>query len=798
MGDIKILLRGIWNNKTISILILAGLSLAFCVAIPLVCTISYHNSFDRFHPDSDRLFNVYIDEIYHGTKDTYGELPLAFGEYIQELFPEVESMVRTKDASDVLVSKDKNLMWKEDVLWVDPSFKNIFYLNLLAGDFKTFLSTSNETYISESLSKKIFENSNSVGKNIKIDGKDYTVAGIFKDYPQNTHLKFSILISLANRVPMDSKYKWDSYEFLTYIKLKKGGDWKSLESKLHVLISDYWIPWLNTNHNLDYVFNNENSIKLKLLPVSDIHLRGKFISSFEKETNTSTIYINLAIVLVLLLIAYFNLIGFTFSKGKRHQLQIAIKRCLGASKTKLISAFVIENLLYTIISLIISLFIIFEIWSNKPPILAYLNTIPLSKFILPVAILAIFCFVIAIISGFITGTFFNRISLKANSGKSLYYSRFWINRIMIISQMTSSIILLICIIGIYRQLYYISTFKTGIETEDIVIINNGNKIHEHYSVFKNELKKLSLVKEVSGSNSYPFNWMSTDSYTHSNSQDQTPYPFQYFSVDTSFKKVFNIKLKEGRWFSDKYFDDKKAIILNEAAVKVMGLTNPIGEEFHETLYPSEKFQLIGVVDNFNFRSLHHTLEPLLITLLKDSDYYRFIEIKSTTSDRPKLIAEIKPIWDNLTGNEYLDYTFLDDKISYLYEKEMNVKQSISMFCLIAILISCFGLLGIVFNNTIEKTKEIGIRKINGAKISEVMFLLNKDFVNWVVIAFIIACPVAWFAMHKWLQNFAYKAEISWWIFILSGFLVLCIALLTVSWQSWQAAKRNPVDALRYE
>jgi putative ABC transport system permease protein len=798
MGDFKILLRGIRNNKTISILILTGLSLAFCVAIPLVCTITYHNSFDRFHPNRERIYNVYIDEIYHGTKDTYGELPLAFGKYIQESFPEVERMVRTKDASEVLISKDKTQTWKEDVLWVDPSFKDVFYLELLDGDKDSFLKSPNEAYISESLSKKIFENSNSVGKNIKINEKDYTISGIFKDYPQNSHLKFSILIPLVSRIPNESKYEWDSYEFLTYIKLKKGGDWKNLENKLQVFLSDYWIPWLKTNHNLVYEFNNENSIKLKLLPVSDIHLHGKFISSFEKESNTSTIYINLVIVLVLLLIAYFNLIGFTFSKGKRHQLQMTIKRCLGASKTKLISAFIIENLLYTIISLIVSLFIIFEIWSNKPPILAYLNTISLSKFILPVAILAIFAFVIALISGFITGTFFDRISLKTNSSKSLSYSRFWINRIMIISQMTSSIILLICIIGIYKQLKYISAYKIGIKTEKIVIINNGNKIHEHYNAFKNELKRSSLVKEVSCSNSYPFNWMSTDSYTRSNSQDQTPYPFQYFSVDTGFKKVFNFKLKEGRWFSDKYLDDKKAIILNEAAVKVMGLTNPIGEEFHETLSPSQKYHLIGVVNNFNFRSLHHSVEPLLITLLKDSDYWRFIEIKSTTADRSKLLAELKPIWDKLTGNEYLDYSFLDDKIAYLYEKEMNVKQSISMFCLIAILISCFGLLGIVFNTTIEKTKEIGIRKINGAKISEVMFLLNKDFVNWVVIAFIIACPVAWFAMHKWLQNFAFKTEISWWIFVLSGFLALCIALLTVSWQSWRAAKRNPVEALRYE
>jgi len=798
MGDFKILLRGIRNNKTTSILILAGLSLAFCVGIPLVCTITYHNSFDRFHPNPERIYNVYVDEIYHGTKDTYGELPLAFGKYIRESFPEVESMVRTKDASEVLIAKDKTQAWKEDVLWVDPSFKDVFYIELLDGDRDSFLKAPNETYISESLSKKIFENSNSVGKNIKVDGKDYTVSGIFKDYPLNSHLKFSVLLPLASRIPNESKYEWDSYEFLTYIKLKKGVSCKNLEQKLQVFLSDYWIPWLKTNHNLVYEFNNENSIKLKLLPVSEIHLHGKFISSFENGSNTSSIYINLVIALVMLLIAYFNLIGFTFSKGKRHQLQITIKRCLGASKTKLISAFILENLLYTFISLSISLLIIFEIWNNKPPILAYLNTIPWSQFILPVDILSIFASVIAIISGFITGTFLNKISLRPNYGESLSYSRFLINRIMIISQMTSSIVLLICIIGIYKQLKYISAYKIGIETENIMIINNGNKIHEHYNAFKNELKRSALVKEVSGSNSYPFNWMSTDSYTRSNSQDQTPYPFQYFSIDTGFQKVFSFKLKEGRWFSNKYPDDKKAIILNEAAVKVMGLNNPIGEEFHMSLTPSEKYHLIGVVNNFNFRSLHHTVEPLLLTLLKDGAYWRFIEIKSTTSNRSELLTEVNQIWDRLTGNEYLDYTFLNDKISNLYEKERNVKQSISIFCLIAILISCFGLLGIVFNTTIDKTKEIGIRKINGAKISEVIFLLNKDFVNWVVIAFIIASPIAWFAMHKWLQNFAYKTELSWWIFVFSGILALFIALLTVSWQSWRAAKRNPVEALRYE
>ncbi len=237
--DFKILIRRIRSEKNLSILTLAGLTLAFSVTIPLACNIKYHKSFDSYHPDSDRIFNVYIDETYHGTNDVYSELPLAFGEYIQELYPEVENIVRTKDVSDVLVTRDNTEGWKEDVLWADPSFKNVFYLNLLAGSKETFLESPNEIYISESLSMKIFGDLNSPGEIIKIDGKGYTIEGIFKDYPGNSHMKFSILIPLKSRIPDENKYEWDSYEFLTYVKVKKNTDVNEFEKKLQSFIKQY-------------------------------------------------------------------------------------------------------------------------------------------------------------------------------------------------------------------------------------------------------------------------------------------------------------------------------------------------------------------------------------------------------------------------------------------------------------------------------------------------------------------------------------------------------------------------------
>jgi putative ABC transport system permease protein len=230
----------------------------------------------------------------------------------------------------------------------------------------------------------------------------------------------------------------------------------------------------------------------------------------------------------------------------------------------------------------------------------------------------------------------------------------------------------------------------------------------------------------------------------------------------------------------------------------MGFKDPIGKEFYSDLSKTRKVRVIGVVNDFNFRSLHHKVEPLLLSPLKKGDYWRYIEIKGNTPNRKILLAEISNAWNKVAGNEYMNYSFFDDRIVVLYEKEMKARRSIGLFSLIAILISCFGLLGTVLNITNEKTKEIGIRKVNGAKVWEVITMLNKDFVKWVIIAFVIATPVAYYVMAKWLENFAYKTALSWWIFALAGLLALGIALLTVSWQSWKAAIRNPVEALRYE
>ncbi len=794
---IRIIWRKIRNDKALSFLKFAGLVLAFVVTIPLICNIRYQTSFDRFHEGADRIYNVYIDEVYHGTADIYGECPLAMGAYLKDLYPEVESMVRTKNKSDVIISKDDETFFTEDVIWTDPSFIDVFSLEILSGNKHSFLHQKNTIYISKSLSDKLFADKDPIGRMIKAEDKEYIVSGVFKDYPRNSFQQFSALASLEGYVRGFDNYSWESYEYLTYVKLKSTGMDVDFERKAQTVVSDYLVPWLKTHYNLDYVVDDKNSMSLKLLPVSDIHLRGSYISSFEKESQVSVVYISFIIVVVILLIAYFNLLGFAFSKGKKHHFQINIKRFLGSPKSEIIKAFIAENLFYTLVAFMVSCSIFFIGWEFDLPLLSELSNVPASNYLIPVFGLLLFAGIIAGISGIVLGWYFNRNTAKLKESGNGSYSTFWLNRAMLITQLAASIVLFISISVIYKQMKYISEFDLGIDTQNVVVINQAYKIRNQFDAFKNELKKSPFIQEVSRSNSIPFSGINTGSFIPGDAPDQTPYPFPYFQTDISFQDIFKYEMKEGRWFSEDLASEADAIVMNEAAVQKMGFTEPLGKEFYN-LAKTKKLKVIGVVKDFNFQSLHHKIQPLVLVFLNKDNYYRNIVIKGNTADRENFLAEISEAWEKVLGNEYMNYSFLEDRITLLYEKEAKAKQSIFLFSLVAILISCFGLLGTVLNISNEKTKEIGIRKVNGAKVYEILAMLNNDFVKWIVIAFVIATPVAYFAMNKWLENFAYKTNLSWWIFALAGVLALGIALLTVSWQSWKAATRNPVEALRYE
>jgi putative ABC transport system permease protein len=292
--------------------------------------------------------------------------------------------------------------------------------------------------------------------------------------------------------------------------------------------------------------------------------------------------------------------------------------------------------------------------------------------------------------------------------------------------------------------------------------------------------------------------MTTASFTTLGTEEKHPYPFQYFRTDIGFREVFGFGLSDGNWFTGQNSSDRNSVILNEAAVRVMGLKNPVGSQISRTEMPSEPLQVIGVIQNFNFRSLHYSVEPLIICPVREGDWWNFIEIKGSTDDNRALTAYVQNIWNKFSGKHYMDYAFLDDLVQIQYQNEFNIRQSVSLFCLIAILISCFGLLGTIMNLATEKTKEIGIRKVNGASMVDIIAMFNRNYLILVILAILIACPVAWFVMHRWLENFAFRTGLSWWIFTAAGGMILVLTATIVSWQSWRAARMNPVEALRYE
>jgi putative ABC transport system permease protein len=333
--------------------------------------------------------------------------------------------------------------------------------------------------------------------------------------------------------------------------------------------------------------------------------------------------------------------GFAISKGRRHQFQHTIKRLLGGSKARQVKVLILENLSYTGIAFLFSLLLISFIWKYNQVIKTDVVSVPFFNYLIPVTIVLFSAIIMAVVSGIVQGLFFTKLGLKSTYHSTGSFSKNGLNRFILVFQIAASIILLVCIIGIFKQLKFLSEYDIGLSAENVMIINRANRVRDQYDAFKNELKKSPQIKEVSCSNSYPFNWLNTSSFTLVNSQDKYPYPFYYIKADIGFQDVLDFKIIEGRWFSSTYSNDNNAVILNKAAVKSMGLKDPLGTELYRTDIPSEKYQVIGVVDDFNFKTLHHLVEPLLLRPMKSGDYWTFIEIKGNTPDREEIIASVK-------------------------------------------------------------------------------------------------------------------------------------------------------------
>lgn len=791
---VKQAINNVWKRKNNSIISLVGLAVAFTAIFHIYSIVDFEQRYDTQHENANRIYRISGDIVAAENTMTHAVLGPLMGPGLKTEFPAVESFTRLVPLRHaVKLETDKGIVEIEEAYTADTSVFNIFTFHFIYGNPQQALRKPNEIVINKSLSQKIFGNANPVGETIKRDGAPLTVAGVINDSPDNVHHKLNVLFSMGD--------EWNDPSQTTGIKASES----------------YWMPvcfvfvLLQENAKIESITDNFQPFYEKhmsafgkainaqftpiIIPLKDLHF-SRSMSYDNPKGNRTYSYIFMVIGLFILVIAFINYSNLLVSQNLVQSKNIGIRKINGANQTGIYLQFLINSMVIIAVALFsgVILYRLSIPLLNEIPLISS-NQLPLGMIIsLSIGLLLVLSFLSSLIP------FFNqskksglKLILKKDESK-LNKGQLNFGRVSTIAQFSLSIILLISIMLIGKQLTFLTKSDMGFDKENVIMLKLNKTICSSESVksLKQEILRNPNIESVAFSRYSPGERLSSKHFQIDRDGKKVTKIVNGMEIDYDYIPLMKMELAEGRNFDlSQHDNDYKSVIINEVAVEFCGYNPPVvGTEI-------EGVKIIGVLKNVCFNSLRNQTEPMVLYLDQQNEGYLNIRIKAN-SDLKIAIANVQKSWKTFYVDEPFKMQFLDNRVKMMYDDDYAKSILIKLFTLVTILISLMGLFNISLMQSNQRTKEIGIRKVNGARISEVLVMLNKDFVKWVAIAFVIATPIAYFAMHKWLENFAYKTELSWWIFALAGLLALGIALLTVSWQSWKAAKRNPVESLRYE
>jgi putative ABC transport system permease protein len=784
-------LRNFSGHAIFSFINVLGLTVGLTACFLIYIYVSFEISYDRFHTKADRIYRVACDTKTPAGTSSGIVTPAAVGFNMKAALPEVESVVRFYRGG-LTVRRGDVKFDEENILFADSSIFSVFDFPLLKGNPRTVLKTDFSMVLSETAAKKYFGLSDPIGKIVLLGGTAIpsTITGIMKDIPENSHIKADMVLSNSFQNYLDTN--WTALFYNTYVLLRPGTDEKKLESKLPAFLKRY-IPPGQQQSQLSY--------SLFLEPLRDVYLRSK--RGGEVSGSISNVYIFSVIALFILIIASINFINLSTARAAERAKEVGVRKVVGATRVQLIGQFMAEALLIALTAFILATLLsaillpFFNDLAGKtlsPGIFEHRNNI---------IILFLTSTGIGIAAGIypalVLSTYRPALVLKgrfAASGRGVL-----LRKGLVIAQFTISIILITGTMVIYNQLHFMRNKDLGFRKTQTIIIPDLLTATE--SAFKQQVMTIPKVLAATYSTTIPGdrpqhwgqgNYLEAENKSGAMQEAQMDLCF----VDFDFIKQYQIKMVAGRPFSKNFgTDSTQALILNETAVKMLGYTLPeqaIGKPF---LQWGNKGKIIGVARDFHFRSLNESIKPLSMRIMPKYNY-QFISINVAPDNLPVTIAAIKQKFMELMPDVPFNYYFLDEYFDRQYRAETRFESLFFDFAILAIFISCLGLFGLVSYSTIQRTREIGIRKVLGASVSGIVNLLSIDFLKLVFISFLIASPVAWLVMNKWLENFAYRINISWWVFAVAAILSLLIAMLTISFQAIKAAIANPVKSLRTE
>jgi putative ABC transport system permease protein len=789
LNQIKFTVRNFRKQKLFTFVNLAGLTLGIISVSLIVIYISFELSYDHFHKNSDRIFRVYSTYTMGGANEAWIQTPSPLASFLQNKFSEVEKTVCIARIPKGLVSTDDKNFFEEKIVMADPSVFEVFTFPLIIGDPKDVLTKPNSIVISESTAEKYFGKINPVGKTIRYNRiTDLTITGIMKNIPGNSHLRFDMIVPMSSA----KTFFWDDF----------------LENRMNTVVFTYLLTHPGTNaatfeksvsqSTQEFTGGDFGDNKLyHVQRLTSIHLHSDMGGEFSPNSNIKNIYILGTIAFLILVIACINYINLSFSIINKRSAEIGIRKIMGSGRRHLFLTYLLDAFVLAAISLIISIIIV-------PDLLPWFSTLTGVNLTDVIRIKEVIpgMIVLIIIITSITGLSAGWIAVPLNPIDSLKKSqnprrkRIGTQGILVLFQFGVSITLISSTLTVYRQMSFIRNLNLGFSKEQLMIIPlDDNKILGKMASLKQDFSmnpnilSASLVSDLPGE----IKWVSSIEYDGINKMNQPTMTF--LEIDKDFVKTFGIHLKKGFLPGDSAIPFTGThYLLNESAVRKLGWSEPIGKKLSS--YNGKDGFVTGIIEDFHFKTLHKEIEPLFLYMRDEAPKY--LAVKLNSADIGSTVEYTRQKWNSILPDSPFQYFFYDSYYDQLYKKEKLFGNIIFLFSTVAILIACMGLFGLAAFYSEKRTKEIGIRKVNGAVITEVILMLNKEFTKWVVMSFFISIPVAWYSMHKWLESFAYKTDLSFWIFGLAGLIAFVIALLTVSWQSWRAATRNPVEALRYE
>jgi len=802
--------RNLLKNKTFSLINIVGLASGLACFILIALYVADELSYDRYNAKANNIYRVNSDLLFGGNNLHLAVTPDPLGEILKKDYPQVEEYVRFYNSNGYrMVKKGHEYIREDNVVHADSTLFNVFTFHFIAGESKTALNEPNTVVITKSVALKYFGTTDVVGKSIETDENKntlYKITAVLQNTPHNSHFNFDFIFSMHNL-----QYPWGNFlsqNFQTYIVLRPGTDYKVFEKNFTQVINKYVLPQAKQYMNIksmDEFAKAGNKLDYSLMPLTDIHLHSDRTAELGVNGNIQYVYIFSVVALFVLLLACINFVNLSTARSSSRSKEVGIRKVIGSDKLSLIKQFLAESTLTAIIATVFAIAIAwlgiswFNNLSGKQLSIAELFQAKYLVFIIALP------FVVGLVAGvypaFYLSSFKPILVLKGkiNAG----FKKSSLRNVLVIFQFATSIFLIVGTMVVYNQLNYIQTKKLGFNKDQVLIVNGTGNLGNNTEAFKNEVLKFSGVTGSAYAGFLPVsNSSRTDnSYSKEAVMDsKNSLNMQTWIADDNYLNVMGMELVKGRNFSKEFGTDSTAIIINESTATLLGYDDPIDKKLY-TLFQNQNsrqlttYHIIGVVKNFHFESLRQNIGPLCFRYGKPDWVTAF---KVNTGDIKELVAKIEGTWKTIAPAMPFNYQFLDDAFDNMYRVEQRTGQLGLSFAIIAILIACLGLFGLVTYMTEQRIKEIGIRKVLGANVTVLVTMLSKDFLKLVLISTLLAVPLAGWAMHKWLQDFVYRINIGWWVFIAAGLLALMISLITISFTAIKAAIANPVKSLRTE